>query len=186
MTSTTTSSSPPNWSPRTPTNTWTSIPTIVFLEVGGAYSSAAICQHCWGPQSRTITCTQCPTSQQLYKEWALDVTPLRRNKRVTTTDKTINESTRPMSGLRRPIYRAYLSSCHRTTSPTKSTCLTSPAIPSAQCWYTPRTKPPRGNCAAPSTTSRVTMTPTRPTFGRRRDPSAFGPRNTVNLIDRLE
>ena len=127
-----------------------------------------------------------PTSQQLYKEWALDVTPLRRNKPVTATDKTIHKYTRLMSGLRRPIYRAYLSSCHRTTSPTESTCLTNPAIPSAQCWYTPRTKPPRRNCAAPSTTSRVTMTPTRPTFGRRRDPSAFGSRNTVNLIDRLE
>ena len=36
----------------------------------------------------------------------------------------------------------------------------------------PKDKTPRRNCAAPSTTSRVTTTPTTPTLGRRRDPTA--------------
>ena len=45
------------------------------------------------------------------------------------------------------------------------TCSISLATPSAQCSYTPRTKPPRRNCAAPSTTSRVTTTPSTPTLG---------------------
>ena len=65
------------------------------------------------------------------------------------------------------------------------TCCISLATPSTQCSYTPRTKPPRRNCAAPSTTSRVTTTPSTPTLGRRRDPSAFDSRNIVSLINRL-
>ena len=66
-----------------------------------------------------------------------------------------------------------MSSCHGPTSLMEYTCSISPATPSAQCSYTLRTKPPRRNCVAPSTTSRVTTTPTTPTLGRRRDPSAF-------------
>ena len=96
-----------------------------------------------------------------YKEWALDVPPARSKKQVTTTDKTTTKSTRPMLGFPY-IYGAYLSSCHGPTSLTEYTYFISPATPSAQCSYTLRTKPPRRNCAAPSTTSRVTTTPTTP------------------------
>ena len=78
------------------------------------------------------------------------------------------------------IYRGYLSSCHIPTSLTEYTCSTSPTIPSAQCSLTQRTKFTKKNCAAPSTSSRVTTTPTTLTLGRRRDPSAFGSKNTVS------
>ena len=106
-----------------------------------------------------------------YKEWALDIPPARSKRQVTTTDRTTTRSTCPILGL------PYIQGLSEQLSPTslmEYTCSISPATPSAQCSYTPRIKPTRRNCAAPSTTSRVTTTPTTPTLGRRRDSSAFG------------
>ena len=59
---------------------------------------------------------------------------------------------------RRPLN--LLVRCHGPTSLTEYTCSTSSEKPSAQCSFTQRTKPPKRNYAAPSTTSRVTTTPT--------------------------
>ena len=118
-----------------------------------------------------------------YEEWALDVPPARSKKQVTTTDKTTTRFTRPMLGL--PYIQGLSEQLSRTYQSHGVTCSISPATPSAQCSYTPRTEPPRRNCAAPSTTSLVTTTPTTPTLGRRRDPSAFGSLNIVSLISRL-
>ena len=100
-----------------------------------------------------------------------------RNRSPTQTRRPLNLLVRCQDSC---IYRGYLSSCHIHTSLTEYTCSTSPAIQSAQCSFIQRTKSPKKNCAAPSTTSRVTTTPTTLTLGGRRDPSAFGSNNTVS------
>ena len=118
-----------------------------------------------------------------YKEWALDVPPARSKKQVTTTDKTTTRSTRPTLGL--PYIQGLSEQLSRTYKSHGVYLFHKPSNTIRSMLVHPKDKTPRGNCAAPSTTSRVTTTPTTPTLGRRRDPSAFDSRNIVGLINRL-
>ena len=118
-----------------------------------------------------------------YKEWALDVPPARSKKQVTTTDKTTTRSTRPMIVL--PYIQGLSGQLSRTYQSHGVYLFHKPSNTIRSMLVHHKDKTPRRNCAAPSTTSCVTTTPSTPKLGRRRDPSAFDSRDIVSLINRL-
>ena len=121
-----------------------------------------------------------------YKEWALDVPPARSKKQVIITDNTTTRSTRPMLGL--PYIQGLSEQLSRTYQSHGVYLFHKPSNTIRSMLVHTKDKTPKEKLCGTiylSTTSCGTTTPTTPTLGRRRDPSAFDSRNIVSLINRL-